>query len=138
MFGRLAVRHPVFETVGGCFAVYPFKEAPDVGNFGETMRKTMPEKKMQDEKEPHNRFRRLLACDSQEEICEHVRHAARLAKSKAAPVNYRQLFVDLWWWNERTKIEWAKDYWNVPAGAAALALAGVGTPVEEEPAPMPE
>ena len=138
MFGKLAIGHPVFETVAGCFALYPFEEAPAVGNFGQTMRQTMPKEKMQEEKEPHNRFRRLLACDSQKEVCVHVRHAVRLAKSKDAPVNYRQLFVDLWWWNERTKIEWAKDYWNVPPEAAALALAGVGTPVEEEPGPTPE
>jgi len=142
LFGELAVGHPVFETVAGCFALYPFEEAPPIGNFGETMRRTVPDEKMRDEKEPHTRFRRLLACDSRDDICQHVRHAVRLAKSlaksKDVPINYRQLFVDLWWWNDRTKIEWAKAYWSVPAGAADFPLAGVGTPVEEEPAPMPE
>jgi hypothetical protein len=55
-------------------------------------------------------------------------------------VDYRQLFLDLWFWpgwDDRTKVEWAKAYWHVPADAA-FALAGVGTPVEEEPAPLPE
>lgn len=140
LFGELAVDDPVFETVAGCFALYPFETAPDIGNFGETMRAAMGKEKMNDAKEPHTRFRRLLACDSPEEICKHIRYAVRLAKSKDAPVNYRQLFLDLWFWpglDDRTKVEWAKAYWHVPA-EAAFALAGVGAPVEEEPAPMPE
>ena len=139
LFGELAVDHPVFETVAGCFALYPLENAPPVGNFGETMRRTVPEEKMRDEKEPHTRFRRLLACDDQDAICQHIRHAVRLAKSsKDSAVNYRQLFLDLWWWNDRTKVEWAKAYWNVPIDVTDFALAGVGAPVEEEPAPMPE
>jgi len=138
LFGELAVGHPVFETVGGCFALYPFEKAPPIGNFGETMRRTMPDDKMRDDKEPHTRFRRLLACDGQDAICQHVRHAVRLAKSKDAPVNYRQLFMDLWWWNDRTKVEWAKAYWQVPAEAPGFTLAGLGTPVQEQPTPMPE
>lgn len=138
LFGELAVGHPVFETVAGCFALYPFEQAPRIGNFGETMLKTMPAEKMRDEKEPHTRFRRLLACDSQDDICQHIRHAVRLAKSKDSPVNYRQLFADLWWWeiHSRIKVEWAKAYWQVPAGTAAFSLAGVGMPVEEDPLPM--
>lgn len=140
LFGELAVGHPVFETVAGCFALYPIEAAPNIGNFGETMRQTMPDEKMQSEKEPHTRFRRLLACDSRDDICQRVRHAVRLANSKDAPVNYRQLFVDLWWWNDRTrtKVEWAKAYWQVPAETAGFSLAGVGTPVADEPALMPE
>lgn len=141
LFGEIAVDHPVFETVAGCFALYPFENAQPIGNFGETMRQTIPDEKMRDEKEPHTRFRRLLACDSRDEICQHVRYAVRLAKSQDAPVNYRQLFFDLWWWpgwNDRIKAEWAKAYWNVPADQTDLALAGVGAPVEEEAAPMPE
>ena len=138
LFGELAVNHPVFETVAGCFALYPFEKPPSMGNFGATMRQTMPQEKMRDENEPHTRFRRLLACDSRDDICQHVRHVVRLAKSKDALMNYRQLFMDLWWWNDRTKVEWAKTYWSVPADATDFSLAGVGAPVEEEPVPMPE
>lgn len=141
LFGELAVGHPVFETVGGLFALYPFETAPAIGNFGETIREAMGEEKMREEKEPHTRFRRLLACDSRDEICRHVRYAVRFAESKNARVNYRALFVDLWYWpgrNDSTKVEWAKAYWNVPADESAFTLAGVGTPVEEEPIPMSE
>jgi hypothetical protein len=138
LFGELAIDHPVFETVAGCFALYHLEAEPPIGNFGDTMRRTMPDEKMRDEKEPHTRFRRLLACDSRDEICLHVRHAVRLAKSKDAPVNYRQLFVDLWWWNDGTKVEWAMAYWQVPAEPGGFSLAGVGTPIEETPTLMPE
>lgn len=136
-FGPMAVGHPVFETVSACFALHPSAPAPAIGNFGETMREVMGNK-MREEKETHTRFRRLLACSNQDEICQHLRHTIRLAKSKEKDVNYRKLFEDLWWWNDWTKIAWAKAYWNVPADAADFTLAGVGTPVEEAPAPMPE
>lgn len=152
-FGPMAVGCPVYETVAGCFALHPVKWEPVDDpkeearrNFGWTFLNTRlaepdGKKKMQDEKEPHTRFRRLLACSNSREICQHVRHAIRLAKSakpQAVGVNYRQLFVDLWWWNDYTKVAWARTYWKVPADATDFTLAGVGTPVEEEPAPMPE
>jgi CRISPR type I-E-associated protein CasB/Cse2 len=149
-FGPIAVGCPVYETVAGCFALHPVKWEPFDDpkeearrNFGWTFREVRlsekdGKKKMQDEKEPHTRFRRLLACSNSNEICQHVRHAIRLAKSKEKDVNYRKLFEDLWWWNDWSKIAWAKTYWSVPANATDFTLGGVGTPVEEEPAPMPE
>ncbi len=149
-FGPIAVGNPVYETVAGCFALHPVKwepvddpKAEARRNFGWTFREVRlseedGKKKMRDEKEPHARFRRLLACSNSDEICQHVRHAIRLAKSKGKQVNYRKLFEDLWWWNDYTKIAWAKAYWSVPADVADFTLAGVGTPVEEQPAPMPE
>jgi CRISPR type I-E-associated protein CasB/Cse2 len=149
-FGPTAVSCPVYETVAGCFALHPliWKPLDDPRedsklNFGWTFRnvrlaETEGQKKMRDEKEPHTRFRRLLACSNSREICQHVRHAIRLARSKEKDVNYRKLFEDLWWWNDWTKIAWAKTYWSVPVDTADFTLAGVGTPVEEGPAPMPE
>jgi len=141
LFGPIAVDHPVFSTVAACFALHPSAKRPKVGNFGETMRRCMPADKMRDEKEPHARFRRLLACDTQQEICRQIPHAVRLAKSRKEPVavDYRRLFADLWWWGERTKVAWAKAYWRVPAEPEASNLAKVGVPVgEEEEAIMPE
>jgi CRISPR type I-E-associated protein CasB/Cse2 len=149
-FGPTAVDCPVYQTVAGCFALHPVIWTPlddareeAKRNFGWTFREARlaePEgnKKMRDEKEPHTRFRRLLACSDTNEISEHIRHSVRLVKSKEKDVNYRKLFEDLWWWNDWTKIAWAKAYWSVPADVAEFTLAGVGTPVAEEPAPMPE
>ena len=149
-FGPVAIGSPVYETVAGCFALHPVIWTPVADpkkdtrrNFGWTFRETRlaepdGKKKMQDEKEPHTRFRRLLACSDTDEICNHVRHAVRLVKSREKVVNYRQLFEDLWWWNDRTKIEWAKAYWNVRPDGRDFALAGIGIPVEAESTPIPE
>ena len=136
-FGPRAVGDPVYETIAGCFALHPFANAPKIGNFGATMRVVMGDK-MSKQDDTHARFRRLLACSDPNEVCHHVRHAIRLAKSKEAKVNYRKLFEDLWGWNDWTKVEWAKAYWSVPADATDFALAGIGAPVEEEPVPTPE
>ena len=136
-FGPNAIGNSVYETVAGCFALHPFGTAPNIGNFGETMRSVMGDQ-MAKQAETHARFRRLLACSDRDEICQHIRHAIRLAKSKETEVNYRKLFEDLWWWNDWTKIAWAKSYWSVPADATDFNLAGVGMPVDEQPVPMPE
>jgi CRISPR system Cascade subunit CasB len=135
LFGPVAVGDPVFETVAGCFAIHPIPAKPAIGNFGATMWRVMGDKMTKDD-EPHARFRRLLACDSREEICRHIPHAVRLAKSRETPVpvDYRKLFEDLWWWSERVKIDWAKSYWEAPDEPEGLSLAGVGTPVPEEEA----
>jgi CRISPR type I-E-associated protein CasB/Cse2 len=118
--------------VAGCFALHPVEKKPDIGNFGATMRQAMGERVSRDD-ETHARFRRLLACDSQEEICRHVPHAVRLANSRdAVPVDYRQLFKDLWWWNDRVKVEWTQAYWQTPKDEDVSGLAGEGTPVEED------
>jgi CRISPR type I-E-associated protein CasB/Cse2 len=153
-FGDVAVGHPVFQTVAGCFALHPVDWAgvaagkrQAVPNFGGTMREILlgAEKedskryeKLQSVKEPHTRFRRLLACGAREEICEHIRHAVRLAASREVPVNYRKLFEDLWWWNEHVKVEWAKSYWQAPAEPVPSLLAGTGTPPPDESPLIPE
>lgn len=132
-FGPEAVGNIVCETVAGCFALYPIEKRPAVGNFGATMRLAMGDR-MRKEDETHARFRRLLACNTQEEICRHIPHAVRLAKAREAPVDYRRLFVDLWWWGDRVKIEWTKAYWETPPEAEISELAGAGAPVEEDAA----
>lgn len=132
LFGPLAVGHPVFETVAGCFALHPVAGRPDIGSLGATMRKTMPDEKMREAAEPHARFRRLMSCATRDELCRLIPHAVRLARSRDVPVDYRALFVDLWFWGERVKVAWSKAYWSVPEEETRLSLAGVGSPVEEE------
>ena len=121
-FGPQAIGHPVYETVAGCFAHHRRKEScPDdasLRNFGTTCREIAESRDDNPDKDGNRRFdarfRRLLACDTKQEICEVVRQIIRLARSSGVPVNYRRLFCDLWWWSARTKIEWAKEYWSVP------------------------
>ena len=131
LFGPVAVGNRVFETVAGCFAAHPIAARPRIGNFGAAMRRIMGEK-MAKEHEPHARFRRFLACGSQEEICRHIPHAVRLAASREVSVDYRRLFQDLWWWNDRVKIEWAKAYWEAPDQPEEHSLVGKGVLVPED------
>ncbi|MCS6805131.1 MAG: type I-E CRISPR-associated protein Cse2/CasB [Acidobacteriota bacterium] len=108
-----------YETVAGLFAHHP--EETNAGNLGTTCRQLGAE---------HNtfegRFRRLLACD-REEICDHIRPVVFVAKSKGVPVNYEQLFVDLWYWSDAVKVRWAAEFWGAPAseetGAPAITEA---------------
>jgi len=65
------------------------------------------------------RFRRLLTCQTTEELCQHVVRVVRAASAKGKPVDVRQLFRDLQDWEDRktrdVRVEWARGYWDVPA-----------------------
>ena len=59
------------------------------------------------------RLRRLIACDSTIELIPVLRPVLQYIQSKAvAPVSYERLLLDLLYWNEKTKISWAKDFYN--------------------------
>lgn len=102
------------ETVAGLFAYHP--DETRTGNLGTTCRQLAAGNSSFD-----GRFRRLLSCD-RDEICERLRPVVLAAKAKGIPVNYEELFVDLWWWSDKRKERWAREYWRVaeleePAGA---------------------
>jgi len=141
ILGPMGIGNEVIATVAGCFALHPKHDA-GAGNFGATMRELVPVEKRRDPAESHARFRRLLAGGSSVEICALVPHAVRLAKSKDAAVNYRQLLVDLWYWGERSKLEWARQYWDVRdetgSGLLKLALATSGGDEAEDGPGMPD
>ena len=132
-FGPAAVGGPladVYRTVAGCFALYPEGSSRGAGNFGATMRAAMGDR-MDVNEETHSRFRRLLGCGTREEICRHVPHAVRLAKSKEAKVDYRKLFEDLWFWGDRVKVAWTQAYWKTPE-PTEMELGEKGELVEED------
>ena len=63
------------------------------------------------------RFRRLLTCQTTEELCQHLVSVIRAASVKKQPVDVRQLFFDLADWENRDKrdvrVEWARGFWDV-------------------------
>lgn len=133
-FGPQAIGHPVYETVAGCFAHHRRKEScpddPEMKNFGATCREIAESRGDKPDQDGNRRFdarfRRLLACDTQQEACEVVRQIIRLARASYVKVNYRRLFRDLWWWNnnpKRTKTEWAREYWETGIGEPGLEVA---------------
>ncbi|MBI4563287.1 MAG: type I-E CRISPR-associated protein Cse2/CasB [Planctomycetes bacterium] len=100
------IDNPRYETVAGMFAYHP--DETNVGNLGTTCRQLSG---AHDTFE--GRFRRLLSCD-REDICEHIRPVILTAKAKDIRVNYKQLFVDLWYWSTSVKSKWAAEFWGAP------------------------
>ena len=64
------------------------------------------------------RFRRLLTCQTTEELCGHLVGVVRAAAAKNTPMDVKQLFWDLQDWQAREKrdvrLEWARGYWQSP------------------------
>jgi CRISPR type I-E-associated protein CasB/Cse2 len=112
-FGPNAVGSITYETVAGCFALHP-KHANNVGNFGRTVRGIQRKTPGARDDAMDSRFRRLLTCGGSDEICQHIRPCVKLARSKDVAIDYTRLFLDLTFWNDDTKVRWAKSYWDVP------------------------
>jgi CRISPR system Cascade subunit CasB len=106
------IDRPICEAVAGLFAYHP-DETHD-GNLGTTCRRLAGENNSFD-----GRFRRLLSCD-RDEISERLRPVILAAKAKGIPVNYEELFTDLWYWSDTAKARWAREYWR-PAEALEAA-----------------
>src|ERR1039457_5964517 len=106
LLGRVGgIGNPRMEAVAGFFAYHP--DEAHHGNLGTTCRRLAAENNSFDA-----RFRRLLSCD-RDEICERLRPVILAAKAKGIPVNYEELFVDLWSWSDKRKERWAREYWRV-------------------------
>lgn len=118
------VGNRLIETVAGLFAWHP-EETHD-GNLGNTC------KRLREEHESFDaRFRRFLSC-GREEIYDRLRPVILAARPRGIPLNYEQLYVDLWYWGDRVKERWAREYWGAPQPEERLM------PTQEEAAPMPE
>ena len=64
------------------------------------------------------KFRRLLSCGDTVSLCELIVGIGRTATVKGVPVNLRNLFWDLWNWDdpekrEEVRLKWAKQYYRV-------------------------
>jgi len=75
------------------------------------------------------RFRRLLACDSAPEVCDHIAGVLRASERNGVPINFAQFFYDLMAWGDRVKVRWATEYWGVPAEE----MAGASPEQQEKP-----
>lgn len=108
-------RLPV-QTVCAAFASQ--QENTAKGNLGTTMRNVAGGNK-EGLATFEGRFRRLLTCDSQQEICERIPSVIRAAKAKGIPVNFRQLYCDICWWESDKyppKLKWADAFWGTSGG----------------------
>ena len=58
------------------------------------------------------RLRRLLACDSNTEVCLWLRPLFRLAESRGVRVNFGRLLDDLLYFGPKVKERWAMDFYG--------------------------
>jgi CRISPR system Cascade subunit CasB len=104
-------------TVGAFFAEHPHEDS-QAFSFGTTCRKIATDngKEFEIADSFERRFRRLLACDSVDDVAGQLKAWIRFASSKGVGVNYEKLFWDLLAWNnhsDRIKLDWARGFWPV-------------------------
>ena len=63
------------------------------------------------------RLRRLIACETMTELLPTLRPILRYLQSKGASIGYERLLRELIFWNERTRIEWTRDFYRRNADA---------------------
>ncbi len=104
------------ETIAGLFALYPCQERK-VGSLGESCRllrqalnRKRDSKSTGDSTPLDARFRRLLSAD-REELRELLPTLISYLKSQDIPVNYTNLYIDMFYWGEKVKQSWAQNYW---------------------------
>lgn len=102
-------------TVAALFAEHPV-EAANARSLGQTCR-SIATNNGQSSDIPDSfdkRFRRLIACDTAEEVAGQLSAWVRLAKSRGVGMNYQELFNDLAYWHldaDRKRVRWARDFW---------------------------
>lgn len=108
----------VSAVIAGLYATHP--EETNNGNFGVTCKaiEKKPHDKPGDKKETkltpiERRFQHLLASEPGDELFGRVIRLVIMAKAQGIPINFEKLRTDLKFWNERTKIEWARSFWDV-------------------------
>jgi CRISPR type I-E-associated protein CasB/Cse2 len=104
----------IMMTVAAGFAIHG-KSVPG-GNLGSVLRQiaTGGGKGQEGLATFDARFRRFLSCSTAQEVCDHLPGVIRAAERKGVPMDFAQLHRDLTFWNERIKVEWARDYWGAP------------------------
>lgn len=117
---RVGVDDLVKAHVAALYATHP--DEAGQGNLGTTC-KTIEFKRDggangEDKMSPtERRFQQLLAAEPGDELFARVTRMVMMAKAQGVPVNYEKLLVDLSFWNERTRREWATEFWNSFASA---------------------
>lgn len=98
------------ETVATLFALHPHRAAEKTRDFGTTCR-GVAEKFNEDAFDKH--FERLLAARTATDAAKVVLKIGPMARSKEIDINYFKLAEDLTYWNQKTRLSWARSYFKV-------------------------
>ena len=97
-----------FALVGAAIA----SEAPETdgtASVGRALRSIC--KDDDDDEREKRRLRRLLACDTTDELIGVLRPMVHYLQDKAVmKLSYAKLLNDLYYWSERTRIKWTQDF----------------------------
>ncbi len=109
----IAIKDDDFAYIAGLFATHP--EETSTGNFGATCKaieQKRGDKRSDDSKltSTERRFQHLLTAEKSE-LHGRVLRLVLIAKSQSIPVNYEKLILDMKFWGDRTKTEWASAFW---------------------------
>lgn len=99
------IGNTTIETVAGLYATHP--QETEKGNIGSLCKALCGENNTFE-----GRFKRILTCNTREEVCAHLRPLVTAAKAKGIPVNYHTLIVDLHYWSDRVRVQWAQGFWG--------------------------
>lgn len=111
----VAIDNDVAAFIAGIFATHP--EVTTGGNFGATC-KLIEQKRGDKRGDDHKltpterRFQHLLSAERGDELNSRVLRMVLMAKSQGVPVDYAKLEMDLKFWSDRTKTEWATSFWT--------------------------
>lgn len=106
----------VYYLIASLFSLHPM--SGNVGNLGDSFRLAAgkePAPPAEDRVSPvERRFTALLAAHP-DDLPNHLRQAIGYLASKEVPVNWRQLFRDLFYWSDpsrRVQKAWARAFWG--------------------------
>ena len=122
------IGQPAYVAIAALYASHP--EESNARNFGETCRRIAQGDSQDIAESFERRFRRLLACDSVDDVVGQLRSWVALASSRGVAVNYESLFADLWnwpWYADDIRVKWARSFWQ-SGEAAVVAEAQTANP----------
>lgn len=109
-------------TVAAGFATLGASEA-NAGNFGQTLRRIAIGDGGSDKGlvSFEGRFRRLLTCNTPQELCPLLSGLLRAAARRGIGVDFARLYRDLRYWNADThaKVQWAAAFWGTESATAS-------------------
>ncbi len=106
----------IFTTIAAGFSTH--LRTVNEGNLGDTFRQLSIDPDRPGEKLSltfESRFKRILNCQTEVELCKHLTGVIRMAERKSVGINFEQLFWDLVNWSKPEKeirIKWAYSFWK--------------------------
>lgn len=120
-FGGIPTEDPhtaeVVRTVAGLLALPRLHHAPGGKSFGHACRALLGAEEMKslhkpDQPGPVSRRMQHLLAATRSEVCDRVRQLGRRLDRADGTLDFNHLYSDLIYWSDRSKAQWAADFWG--------------------------